>query len=73
MIRRRYFGWFKNDRFYLSALPPDAPVRPSVTYDTVDEIRALLIGRRGIEIYWSPPLPDKIDAELRKGSDAHQS
>ena len=62
-IRRRYYGWLKNDRFYLSLLPPDAPVRPSVSYESFEEVRALL-SRRSVEILWWPPLPDKIHAEI---------
>ena len=66
-IKRRYYGWLKNDRFHLSLLPPDAPVRPCISYDSSDEIRALLSSRRGMEILWWPPLPDKINAEIAKG------
>jgi hypothetical protein len=57
----------KNERFFLSLQPPDAPIRPSASYDTIDEINALLSSRRRIEIYWWPPLPDKINAEIKKG------
>jgi len=64
VIRRQYFGWLKNDRFHLSLYPPDAPHRPSVALDTVDEVRALLASRKRIEILWWPPLPDKIHAEI---------
>lgn len=64
MIRRHYFGWLKNNRFHLSLLPPDAPVRPSVAIDSVDEVRALL-ARRGVEVLWSPPLPDEIHAQIK--------
>jgi hypothetical protein len=67
MIRRRYFGWHKDGAFYLSRLPPDSPTRPCTRYDTTDEIKALL-RRRGVSIFWSPPLPDAIDAEIQKGA-----
>lgn len=66
-IRRQYFGWFKNERFYLSNLPPDAPVRRSVAYDSIDEIKTLLASRKRVEILWWPPLPDAIHAEIEKG------
>ena len=66
-IRRRYYGWMKDGRFFLSQQPPDAPVRPSVSYDTIEEIKALLASRRRIEIYWWPPLPDKVNAEIQNG------
>lgn len=65
-IRRHYFGWHKDDRFYLSQLPPDAPVRPSVVIETLDEVRALL-ARRGVEISWYPPLPDHLHAAIQEG------
>lgn len=65
-IRRQYFGWFKDDAFFLSQVPPDAPVRPSVRIETSAEITALM-ARRGVEILWWPPLPDAIDAEIKEG------
>jgi hypothetical protein len=65
-IRRQYFGWFKQDVFFLSQQPPDAPIRPSIRIETIDEVKALL-ARRGVEILWWPPLPDKIHAEIQKG------
>lgn len=67
MVKRQYFGWLKNDRFYLSAYPPDAPIRPSIQLETIDQVKALLASRRRVEIYWSPPLPDAIHAEIEKG------
>lgn len=66
MIRRQYFGWLKDDRFFLSLYPPDAPVRPSISFDTADEVKALLSSRRRIDVYWWPPLPDAIHAEIQK-------
>lgn len=66
MIRRKYYGWFKDDRFFLSQQPPDAPTRPCVSLASVDEVKALLT-RRGVEIFWWPPLPDKIHGEIQKG------
>jgi hypothetical protein len=63
LIRRHYFGWFKDDRLYLSQDPPDAPIRRSVPY-TVDEMKVLLSRRRGVSVYWWPLLPDKINAEI---------
>jgi hypothetical protein len=66
LIKRQYFGWLKNNRFYLSAYPPDAPVRPSIQFETVDEVKALLSSQRRIEILWSPPLPDALHAEIEK-------
>lgn len=63
-IRRQYYGWLEDERFFLSRLPPDAPVRPSTTLDSVDDVKALL-QRRGVEIFWWPPLPDRIHAEIQ--------
>lgn len=64
IVRRTYYGWLKNGRFYLSQLPADAPSRPSVSYETLDEIKALLM-RKGVEILWHPPLPDAMHAEIQ--------
>lgn len=66
MIRRKYFGWYRKGAFFLSHQPPDAPVRPCARYETVDEIRALL-GRRGVEVLWWPPLPDEVHAKIQQG------
>lgn len=65
--RQRYYGWYQNERFHLSLMPPDAPVRPSVAIDTVDDLRVLLAARKRIEVYWWPPLPDAINAEIKGG------
>jgi hypothetical protein len=66
VIRRKYFGWFKDDAFFFSHQPPDAPVRPCAKYQSIDEVKALL-RRRGVEVFWWPPLPDDIHAEIQKG------
>jgi hypothetical protein len=65
--KRQYFGWLKGERFYLSLYPPDAPVRPSIFLESIDGLKALLASRRRIEVYWWPPLPDKVHAEIQKG------
>jgi hypothetical protein len=65
-IRRQYFGWYSQGAFYLSHYPADAPVRPSLKLDTVDEVKALLERKRG-SVLWSPPLPGDVDAAFQKG------
>lgn len=66
MIKRQFFGWYEDGAFFLSYQPPDAVIRPCVRYETADEIKSLL-SRRGVSIYWSPPLPDKLHAEIENG------
>jgi hypothetical protein len=57
MIRRQYYGWYdpKRQEFRLSLLPPDAPVRPSVSYSSMAEIQQMALRRRA-QVLWLPPL-----------------
>ena len=55
MIHRRYYGWFDGTKYRLSRLPPDAPIRPSVSFDTRKEMDAWLERKRGI-LVWGQPL-----------------
>lgn len=62
-MRRHYFGWF-DGVFRFSRYPADAPVRPCIILETIDEVRALLT-RRGTSVYWWPPLPENIRAQIQ--------
>lgn len=63
-IRQRYYGWLKDGAFFLSLSPADAPVRPSLRLETMEEVLAFLKRRRG-EVLWWPPLPDQVHAEYQ--------
>jgi hypothetical protein len=56
---RQYFGWYKPDGFHLSLYPADAPVRPSLKLDTLDDVKAFTRRKRA-EVLWWPPLPDEM-------------
>ena len=58
-VRVQYFGWFKDDAFFLSLYPADAPVRPSLRLESADELAAFLKRCRA-EVLWWPPLPHGV-------------
>jgi hypothetical protein len=55
------YGWYdeKRGKFFVSKLPPDAPVRPAVPLDSINDVQAML-DRKRADIYWWPPLPPHI-------------
>lgn len=61
--RRLLFGWFDAGKasFWISQYPPDAPVRPSLEFEMKDDLEAFL-KRKKADVYWWPPLPDKVSA-----------
>lgn len=68
MIRNRIliYGWHADGGFCLSEYPPDAPVRPHLRVETLDEVRAFAKRRRA-DIYWWPPLPDELNGTIENG------
>jgi hypothetical protein len=58
MIRRQYYGWLdpRDNIYRVSLYPADAPVRPSVEFETLGEVLAM-INRKRAQIMWWPPLP----------------
>ncbi len=42
----------------VSQLPPDAPVRPAVVYESLADVSEM-ISRKRAKIMWWPPLPDR--------------
>jgi hypothetical protein len=62
-IRKVYYGWFdaRSNQFRISRLPPDAPVRPSVAYDSRSEVVAV-IERKRAELLWIPPLTQEQES-----------
>lgn len=61
--RRLYYGWFsqKDLMFRVSRMPPDSPVRPSVSFQSrVDALE--MAQKQRAEIMWLPPLtPDLMN------------
>lgn len=61
-MRRRilYYGWFdRRARVYrISLLPPDAPVRPSLAFESRAELAAVLERKRW-DVMWLPPLTEE--------------
>jgi hypothetical protein len=55
--KQQFFGWFDGESFRVSRLPADAPVRPSASFETLEEVNAL-IERKRAQILWWPPLPE---------------
>lgn len=58
-IQHQFYGWHDPRRgFLVSREPPDAPVRPSVAFETPAEaVAAVKRSRRLAEILWIPTLP----------------
>lgn len=52
-----YYGWFdrRTHVYRVSRLPPDAPVRPSMAFDSRAEVMAMISKKRA-DIMWWPPL-----------------
>lgn len=59
-IRTLYYGWYdpKAKEYRLSRYPADAPVRPSIRFEKLAEVDAM-IERKRARIMWWPPLPDE--------------
>lgn len=55
MKKQTFYGWYDGS-FHISRLPADAPVRPSASFETLEEVNAL-IERKRAQIVWWPPLP----------------
>jgi hypothetical protein len=64
-IRITYFGWLAPDGFHLSLYPADAPVRPNLTLDSIEEVREFARRKRA-DVLWHPPLPDEIARHARQ-------
>lgn len=61
VIRREFFGWRDREgKFHVSRYPADAPVRPSITFDTIEDVDALMVKKRA-RVHWWPPLPDAMN------------
>ena len=59
MMRKRqlFYGWHdeRMEVFRLSREPPDAPVRPSIAFDTKSEVDQFAERKRA-DVMWFPPL-----------------
>lgn len=55
--RKIYYGWFdaRTGAYRVSLLPPDAPVRPSLAFETLGEIMGFADKKRA-EVVWIPLL-----------------
>lgn len=59
--RRLLYGWRVADKEYrLSLYPADAPVRPSIAFESIADVNAWCERKRA-DVMWWPPLPDDID------------
>lgn len=58
VIRRKFYAWLDRrlNVYRLSLLPPDAPVRPSIQFETKAEIMTYAEKKRA-DLMWYPPLP----------------
>lgn len=58
MARPLLYGWFDPNKqtFLVSKYPPDAPVRPSIPFETMAAANEF-IRRKRLKILWFPPLP----------------
>ena len=62
--QRQYFGWYDSaaNVYWLSKLPPDAPVRKAFAYRDLSELEAEVERRHGW-IYWDPLPPGMMPAD----------
>ena len=60
-----FYAWYdpKANAYRLSRMPPDAPVRPSVTFEKRSELLTMAHRKRA-EVMWSPPLPPNLPEDL---------
>jgi hypothetical protein len=60
LVKRKqtFYGWFDGEVYRVSRLPADAPVRPSTSFESLEEVNAL-IERKRAQIVWWPPLPNQ--------------
>jgi hypothetical protein len=58
VIKRQFFAWFEPKRreYFLSLLPSDAPVRPSIRFEDRADLEEYVERKRG-RLMWWPPLP----------------
>jgi hypothetical protein len=67
VIRKQYYGWFdpRRRKLMLSTIPPDAPIRPAMLFESRRAVQAFVEKRKGrVNIMWSPPLPINVDQLL---------
>ena len=67
-IRLQLYGWYipTTRQFRLSRFPQDAPVRPSILFDTMAEVMEYR-DRKKASILWWPPLPQEATNSLMVG------
>lgn len=59
MIRHQFYGWLDPVRGYLvSRYPPDAPVRPAISFETKGDVM-VMVDKKRAKIMWWPPLPEE--------------
>jgi hypothetical protein len=58
LIKRQFFAWFDPEKreYRLSLYPADAPVRPSLQFESREDLEAIVERKRG-RLMWWPPLP----------------
>lgn len=56
--QRLFYGWQANGEYRVSREPPDAPVRPSIAFETSAEAEEFAKQKRG-ELMWWPVLESK--------------
>jgi len=57
VIRRTFYAWFdpRKQEYRLSLYPADAPVRPSVAFETRDDLEEAVKRKRGRILWWPEP------------------
>jgi len=57
VIRRTFYAWFdpKKREYRLSLYPADAPVRPSVAFETRSDLEEAVERKRGRLLWWPEP------------------
>lgn len=55
-LQREFFGWFdlRRNTYMVSRYPADAPVRPSIPFETLSEVNQMLLQRKATIMWWPP-------------------
>jgi hypothetical protein len=63
--RRLYYAYQVKHQYLLSLLPPDAPVRPSLKFESLSELTEFVRRKKAL-VYWWPPLSQQLLNESRR-------
>lgn len=53
-LQRQFFGWYDPNRmrYMVSRYPADAPVRPSIPFESLSEVNRMLLQKKATIMWW---------------------